>query len=92
MQPVLEASFLFAAYFIVDWKMATDMHERHVTRVDPTVLYTSVFMGLYEFGLAGIIYGPLLVLMGTVVYHAVNFLPKPARHRGPLRKVKSSLM
>ena len=92
MQPVLEASFLFTAYFVVDWKMATDMHLRHVTRVDPTVLYTSVFMGLYEFGLAGIIYGPLLVLMGTVVYHAVNFLPKQARHMGALRRAKSSLM
>jgi len=48
--------------------MATDMPLRHVNRIDSTALYMSVFLGLYEFGIAGIIYGPLLVLSGSLVY------------------------
>lgn len=57
-----------ALYYYVDSSITNDILLRYINRVDPTAMYMSVFLGLYEFGLAGIIYGPLLVLMGSLVY------------------------
>ena len=34
----------------------------------------SVFLGLYAFGLSGIIYGPLLVTMANTIYEIVAHL------------------
>ena len=71
---LVKAIALYGIYFAIDFMMATDMPLRHANRADPTALYMSVFLGLYQFGIAGIIYGPLLVLTGTLVYHSFNVL------------------
>ena len=57
-------------YSYVDSRLATDILIRQMSWVDPTMLYMSVFLGLYAFGITGIVYGPLLVSMITIFYHA----------------------
>ena len=68
--PLLQASILLLIYSYVDNRLATDILLRQLTWSDPTVLTMSVFLGLYAFGPAGILYGPLLVSMGSIFYHA----------------------
>ena len=68
--PLIKASLLFIAYSYVDMRVASDIFLRRMNLVDPTVLYMSCFLGLYAFGISGIIYGPLLVSTGAVIYQA----------------------
>lgn len=49
-------------------RLSNDILVRQIGMADPTVLYMSYFLGLYAFGLTGILYGPLLVCMGTIFY------------------------
>lgn len=67
---ITNATLCLILYSYVDARLSAEVLERQLNLVDPMVLYMSAFLGLYAFGLAGILYGPLLVSMGTIYYHA----------------------
>lgn len=65
---------LLLAYLYVDGRLATDIFQKKLSAEDATLLGMSVFLGLYAFGLSGIIYGPLLVTMANTIYEIVAHL------------------
>ena len=69
---MLRASMLLAIYSYVNSRLETDILMRKMTWVDPTMLSMSFWLGLYAFGLKGIVYGPLLVSMITIFYHVAK--------------------
>ena len=40
--------------------------------MNPTLLGLSVFLGLKAFGVQGVIYGPLLVSTGTILFNLLS--------------------
>ena len=61
-------------YIFVDGRLATDIFEKKLQKINTTVLGMSVFLGLYAFGFQGIIYGPLLIGIGHIIYEMLNEL------------------
>lgn len=58
---LLWAVALVCIYAFVDGKLSTDVYNKKLNQISSTVLGMSVFLGLYAFGIGGIIQGPLLV-------------------------------
>ena len=73
-KPLMQAISLLLVYSFVDGRLSASLLERPMTQFDPTMLSMSVFLGLYAFGLTGIVYGPLLVSMGTIYFRASNMI------------------
>ena len=69
---MIRAGLLIVLYSYVNAKLETDILMRQMTWVDPTMLSMSFWLGLYAFGLTGIVYGPLLVSMITIFYHVAS--------------------
>ena len=61
-----------AVYYMVDYKLMTDIYEREVRAAKPYLMGMSVFMGYYAFDLQGIFYGPLLICLVRIVYDIFN--------------------
>jgi len=65
---------VFAVYSFVDGRLATDIFEKKLLKINSAMLGMSVFLGLYAFGFQGIIYGPLLIGLGHTIYEMLNQL------------------
>lgn len=56
----------------MDGRLATDIFEKKLKKVNSAMVGMSVFLGLYAFGFEGIIYGPLLIALGHIIYEMLN--------------------
>ena len=65
---------MLGVYTFVDGRLATDIFEKKLKKINSAILGMSVFLGLYAFGFQGIIYGPLLIGLGHVIYEMLNSL------------------
>ena len=70
--PLFKSILIFVAYSKADGSIATDIFTKQVQLVNPTLFGFSVFLGLYAFGIQGIIYGPLLFVVGMIMYEILN--------------------
>ena len=66
--PLIKAVAVFIAYNFVEGRLAKDTFRRKVQQVNPTLLGLSIFLGMKAFGVQGVIYGPLLVSTGTIIF------------------------
>lgn len=63
---------VLAVYSYVDGRLATDIFEKKLKKINSAMVGMSVFLGLYAFGFEGIIYGPLLIALGHIIYEMLN--------------------
>jgi predicted PurR-regulated permease PerM len=68
------ALVLCASYAYVDQRLATDIFEKQLKTMSSALLGMSVFLGLYAFGLQGVVYGPLLISIGQIVKELLSSL------------------
>ena len=72
--PLIRAVAVFVAYSFVEGRLAKDTFRRTVQQVNPTLLGLSIFLGMKAFGVQGVIYGPLLVSTGTIIFQLLGQL------------------
>ena len=65
---------IFATYCFVDSRLSSDIFEIKLQTISSALLGMSVFLGLYAFGIEGIIYGPLLIAIVQVGHETLNQL------------------
>jgi len=58
-------------YIWISNTVFTDIYQKNID-VHPYITGLSVFLGIYAFGIKGIIYGPLLVCLVLIIYEIIK--------------------